>query len=173
TLRHTVIRTFENKRLIIPNSDMNKAAIENSSYGDSKVCFPLEFSITYESDADAAMQVIRNAIQRHPKYDEDKAEEALAAGRDPVEVLVNRLESSGIVLKVWVWAESLGVSNRMKSDIYLEVRRRFGFAGVDFAYLGHWGADKKQTPPPPAGAPPLSGEANRCPDRTQSDKEEG
>ncbi|MDR2420814.1 MAG: mechanosensitive ion channel family protein [Oscillospiraceae bacterium] len=134
TLRHTVIRTFENKRLIIPNSDMNKAAIENASYGGNKICMPLEFTITYESDAETAAQVIRNAIQRHPHYDDEKAEEALAAGKEPVEVLINRMEDSGIVLKVWVWAENLGVSHRMKSDIYFEVKKRFGYAHVDFAY---------------------------------------
>jgi small-conductance mechanosensitive channel len=134
TLRHTVIRTFENKRLIIPNSDMNRAAIENASYGDSKICMPMEFSITYESDVETAMEVIRNAIQRHPDYDDAKAEEALAAGRPPVEVLVNRMEDSGIVLKVWVWAKNIGVSHRMKSDIFIEVQRRFGYAHVDFAY---------------------------------------
>ncbi|MDR0446046.1 MAG: mechanosensitive ion channel family protein [Oscillospiraceae bacterium] len=134
TLRHTVIRTFENKRLIIPNSDMNKAAIENANYGESRVCFPMEFSITYESDAETAMQVIRNAIQRHPGYDDAKAEEARAAGREPVEVLVNRLEPLGIVLKVWVWSATLSASYKMKSDIYIEVRKRFRFAHVDFAY---------------------------------------
>jgi small-conductance mechanosensitive channel len=134
TLRHTVIRTFENKRLIIPNSDMNKAAIENASYGDRKICMPLEFSITYESDVETAIQVIRNAIQRHPKYDDAKADEDLAAGKEPVEVLVNRLEDSAVVLKVWVWAESIGIAYRMRSDIFIEVQKRFRFAHVEFAY---------------------------------------
>ena len=41
TLHHTAVRTFENKRVIIPNSKMNSAIIENADYADSKVCvFP-------------------------------------------------------------------------------------------------------------------------------------
>ena len=38
TLHHTAVRTFENKRVIIPNSKMNSAIIENADYADSKVC---------------------------------------------------------------------------------------------------------------------------------------
>jgi small-conductance mechanosensitive channel len=48
--------------------------------------------------------------------------------------LVNRMEESGIVLRVWVWAETLEASYRLKSDIMLGVHRRFGDEGVRFAY---------------------------------------
>ncbi|MDR0838334.1 MAG: mechanosensitive ion channel family protein [Oscillospiraceae bacterium] len=134
TLRHTVIRTFENRRLFIPNSNMNKAAIENSNYGDSKICMPLEFTVTYDSDLEVAMQVVRNAIMRHPQYDDAKAEEDRRAGKEPVQVLINRLETLGIVLKVWVWAESSSASYKMKSDITLEVWKHFKYAHVEFAH---------------------------------------
>ncbi len=50
TLHHTAVRTFENKRVIIPNSKMNSAIIENADYADSKVCVFLTVGITYESD---------------------------------------------------------------------------------------------------------------------------
>ena len=49
TLHHTAVRTFENKRVIIPNSKMNSAIIENADYADSKVCVFLTVGITYES----------------------------------------------------------------------------------------------------------------------------
>lgn len=36
SLRHTVIRTFENSRIIVPNSIMNKAVLENVNFSESK-----------------------------------------------------------------------------------------------------------------------------------------
>ncbi|MDR3277270.1 MAG: mechanosensitive ion channel family protein [Oscillospiraceae bacterium] len=134
TLRHTVIRTFENKRLIIPNGVMNKSVIENANFAGDKLCMPLEFCVTYESDLERAMSLIRDVIMRHPDYDEVKANEAIAKGEEPVEVFANRLEDSGVVLRVWVWAASLSVSIRLKSDILLGVRKRFAESGVHFAY---------------------------------------
>jgi small-conductance mechanosensitive channel len=134
TLRHTVIRTAENKRLFIPNSDMNKAAIENSNYGEARLYMPLEFTITYETNIDVAIQVVTNVILRHPSFDDAQAERDRAVGKDPVGVLVNRFEDSGIVLKVWVWAENLSSSYAMKSDILREVHKHFKYAHVEFAY---------------------------------------
>lgn len=151
TLRHTVIRTFEQKRMFIPNSNMNKAAIENSNYGEGRVRFAMEFTITFESDLDAAIKVVTNAILRHPRFDDEKAEDDRAHGRDPVEVRVSRFEPNGVVLRVWVWAPTLSESYRMRSDILREVKTRFGYAHVRFAYPHIEMVDKNsvQTPPKP------------------------
>ena len=46
TLHHTAIRTYENKRVIVPNSVMNNSIIENADYGDSRVCAFLEIGVT-------------------------------------------------------------------------------------------------------------------------------
>ena len=44
TLRHTVIRTFENNRVVIPNSVIGSEIIENASLVDEKVCKFVDFS---------------------------------------------------------------------------------------------------------------------------------
>jgi small-conductance mechanosensitive channel len=134
TMRHTVIRTFENKRLIIPNGVMNKSVIENYNITDKKLCIPLEFTITYESDAEKAIQIIKDVIMRHPNYDEEKANAAISSGKPPVQVNVNRFDPSGVVLSVWVWAANFSISITMKSDILLGVMKRFNESGVALAY---------------------------------------
>ena len=47
TLRHTVIRTYMNVRIIIPNSTMGAAKIENSTYSKG-ACYPITVTIAYE-----------------------------------------------------------------------------------------------------------------------------
>ena len=67
TMRHTVIRTINNRRVIIPNSQMNSYTIENFNYIDNENVKLVDFSISYESDVDKAMKIIKEkmlSIQR-------------------------------------------------------------------------------------------------------------
>lgn len=134
TLRHTVIRTFENKRLIVPNNSFNSCTIENSSYSEDKICLLLEFGITYESDAVTAMQIISDVVLMHPNYLDQRTQEEITNGVPPVKLAVMRLEPSSVVIRAWVWAANTDVSVSMRSDIFLGVQMRFKQSGIDFAY---------------------------------------
>ena len=50
TLRHTIIQTLENTKIIIPNSVIDKAVLENITAVDSHKGNFLEVEISYESD---------------------------------------------------------------------------------------------------------------------------
>ena len=69
SLRHTVIETLEKTRLIIPNTILNKAIVENISdtLDDIKINHLL-ISIDYDSDVDLAKKIIREEVCRHPLY---------------------------------------------------------------------------------------------------------
>ncbi len=49
TLRHTVIRNFENKRIIISDE-----GVISSNFGNDKICKWIEIGISYDSDIDKA-----------------------------------------------------------------------------------------------------------------------
>lgn len=134
TLRHTVIRTFENKRLIIPNGTINVSAIENANYNESKVCMLLDFSITYDSDPHLAMEIISDVVLLHPDYYDNRTPDEITEGEAPVSVLVTKFDTSALVIRAWVWAENLKKMMSMRSDILLGVRRRFIESGIKFAY---------------------------------------
>ncbi|MDR2357191.1 MAG: mechanosensitive ion channel family protein [Oscillospiraceae bacterium] len=134
TLRHTVVRTFENRRLIIPNGVINRSSIENSSFSDRKICMFLDFSVTYDSDIDLAIQTISDVILMHPHYFDVRSTEDMTAGAPPVLVLVNELADSAVVIRARVWVRDFSLSLNMKNDILLETYRRFKDAGLNFAY---------------------------------------
>ena len=134
TLRHTVIRTFENKRLIIPNNTFNTCTIENSTYSEEKICMHLEFTITYESDAVTAMQIVSDVVLMHPDYLDIRTQEDITNGLPPVRTAVMRFDPSAVVIRAWVWAADTDTSISMRSDILLGVQMRFKQAGIDFAY---------------------------------------
>ena len=68
TMRHTVVRTFENKRIIIPNSIVSVDIIENAHITEEKVCRFLEIGISYDSDVNKAITIIQEEVQRHPDF---------------------------------------------------------------------------------------------------------
>lgn len=134
TLRHTIVRTFENKRLIIPNGMINSTAIENVTYTHDPLCQMLEFSVTYESDAEKAMQIIAKIVREHPKFRDVRTQEQKNAGAPEVKVRVVNFDSSAVVLRAWVWSDDPGTGIDMKSDILLAVQKEFAASGIEFAY---------------------------------------
>ncbi|MDR0818667.1 MAG: mechanosensitive ion channel family protein [Oscillospiraceae bacterium] len=126
TFRHTVIRTFENKQLIIPNSTLSKSLIENYTSGDSAICIIMDFGIEYGSDVENAVERIRFAVETV------FGEREFAV--DGLSVLVDKLDDSAIVLRLRVMAPSLGVLGALKSEINLKVIDEFATSGVSFAY---------------------------------------
>ena len=105
TLRHTAIRTYENKRVIVPNSVMNSSIIENADYGDSRVCSFLEIGVTYESDIARAKQLLAEEIARQPDFLDVRTPEQLAAGAPLVQVVVLALAESSVTLRASLWAK--------------------------------------------------------------------
>lgn len=80
TLRHTVIRTLTNSRIIIPNSEMSKEKIENADYGDSTASSFLDVSVAYESNLELAMEVMAKVIGEHPLYCDVRTDEEKEQG---------------------------------------------------------------------------------------------
>lgn len=134
TLHHTTIRTWENKRVIIPNSKMNSAIIENADYADSKVCVFLNFSVTYESNLQTAKEILAQQVAQHPSYLDNRSAEEKAADAPEVLVRVTELGTSAVTLRAWVWAHDNATAAAMKSDLLQSVKAAFEQAGVELAY---------------------------------------
>lgn len=66
TLRHTIIKDYENRRIIIPNSSISEATIINSNIQDEKIRKHIIFSISYDSNIDKAMKIITEEAMAHP-----------------------------------------------------------------------------------------------------------
>ena len=56
------------KRQIIPNSTFNKEILENSNFSDSRICNYVEIGVTYESDLDLALEIMREEALAHPSH---------------------------------------------------------------------------------------------------------
>lgn len=83
TLRHTVLRNFQNNRILIPNSKMNSEMIENTNFSEQLVTNFLDIGISYSSDIDHAMSIIQQEVLAHPDFYDNRSEQDKEAGVPP------------------------------------------------------------------------------------------
>lgn len=134
TLHHTAIRTWENKRVIIPNSKMNSSIIENADYADSKVCVFMQVGVTYESDIDLAKKLLREEILRQPEFLDVRTPEQKAAGAPPVQVVVLELADSAVTLRASLWAKDNSTAFSLKCAVLENIKKLYEQNGIDIAY---------------------------------------
>ena len=134
TLRHTVIRNFENKRIIIPNSVISSDVIINSDLVDEEICRLILFGISYDSDIDKAKAIIKEEALKHPFCIDHRTAEQKEAGEDPVIVRVVNLGDSSVDLKVWVWARKQAEGFILQCDLLESVKKRFDAEGISIPF---------------------------------------
>ena len=134
TLRHTMIRTFENKRIIVPNSVISNEIIENSNIVEDKVCNHIEIGISYDSDEDKAIQIIVEEAMKHPSFLDNRTFEEINAGEPSVNVRVVGFGDSSVNLKAWVWSKDTVSGFIMKCDLNKSIKKRFDNEGVEIPF---------------------------------------
>lgn len=133
SLRHTAIRTPENKRIIIPNGKINQGVIENANYADNRVCEFFDVGITYESDLERAIAILRAEVMKQPLH-LDVRNPDTQAEEPEVQVEVVELADSAVILRAWLWATNLGNAMKLKYAVNRAIKARFDAEGIEFAY---------------------------------------
>lgn len=134
TLRHTVILSFQNKRIIIPNAVISSETIVNDSIGDSRVCKWIEVGISYDSSIDKAMKIMEEVALNHKSCIDFRTQKEKDAGEPQVLVRVIRFGDFSVDLRAYVWAEDAATSFQMHSDINRELKRRFDEEGIEIPF---------------------------------------
>ncbi|MEM7101683.1 MAG: mechanosensitive ion channel family protein [Bacteroidota bacterium] len=134
TLRHTVIRDFENKRIIIPNSIISDEVLINSDIVDGKICKWIDIQISYDSDLLLAKSIIRDEIINHQFHIDPRNEEQITNGDDMAPVRVVQHTESGMLLRGWAWAENAASAFQMGCDLLESIKLRFDKEGIEIPY---------------------------------------
>lgn len=130
TMRHTVIRTINNRRVIIPNSQMNSYTIENFNYIDNENVKLVDFSISYESDVDKAMKIIKDEMKKLYKPNEKGKNKDVEYPK----VRVASWDESGINLRAWVWGKDNGEVFENMYKLNYVIKKRFESEGIEIPY---------------------------------------
>jgi small-conductance mechanosensitive channel len=120
TLRHTVIRTTDNKRIIVPNSIMSMEPIINWSIKQPEIIWMVDFDLEKASDIDRAREIILKAAKDHPMVMKDK----------PINVLLLNSRYSELTLRLEVPVPGRNVAKVIGCDIREAVKKEFEVAGI-------------------------------------------
>ena len=125
TARYVVVRALDGTEAIIPNETVITSAVINQSYTDRKVAIAMSVQISYESDLELAMQILREVAKRHPRV----LPEPVPA------VLIKAFADNGIDLELAAWVEDpeQGKTN-LRSEIYYGIWQEFKARGVVIPY---------------------------------------
>ncbi|MEM3383467.1 MAG: mechanosensitive ion channel [Nitrososphaerales archaeon] len=125
TLRHTVIRIWDNRRMIIPNSVLDDEVIINYSLKDPTMLVPIFVQISYESDLDKAMKIMVDIAKKHP--------DCLPIENIP-NVVVMEFAESGILLRLLSRAKDQPTAFRMARDLLYQIKKEFDANGIEIPY---------------------------------------
>ncbi len=131
---HTVIKNVLNQaRVIIPNSKMDTAVIENSYYEAKKESSNfIDITVSFESDLPLACEIMAEEVVNHPLFNHKDP------GKDPQEitpVFAKSIDLTGVCLRISVTTNTIEENFTACSDIRKNIVRRIQETpGVAFAY---------------------------------------
>ncbi len=134
TLRHTVIRNFENKMIVIPNSIINKEKLINYDLGEMKICERIEIGISYDSDIALAKKIMQEECENHPKILDNRTEIEILDGLPIVRVSLTSLNDSSVTIRAWAWARNYTDSFNMRCDLLESIKIRYDEEGIEIPF---------------------------------------
>lgn len=118
----TVIHTFDNQKVYIPNGVITGGTITNiSTTGELRTEWT--FGIGYGDDIDKARGIIKNLLENHESVIKER----------PIDIFVSELADSSVNFKVRCWTKT---ENKWPVYFYLieEVKKAFDREGVNIPY---------------------------------------
>ncbi|RMJ03150.1 Small-conductance mechanosensitive channel [Marinobacter litoralis] len=122
TILYTIIDTFDNRRVVIPNGQLSNASLTNMSVYETRRC-DMSFGIGYGDDIDKAKAVVLRLIQEDERALKDPA---------PM-VVVGSLGDSSVNLTVRAWTKA-GDLWPFNWDMQERVKKAFDAEGISIPF---------------------------------------
>ena len=119
----TEIKTPDNRKIIIPNSQVASSEIINYSSEDERRV-DVVFHISYSDDVELAKKVILSVVDKHPLIDKE---------RDVPFARVTAYEESSVVITCRVWCKTADFWT-VHFDLLEQVRVKFTEEGINIPY---------------------------------------
>ena len=122
SLGYTVLRTFDNRRVVLSNGTIASQIMINLSSVDPRVMLTPTISIGYDSDIEKARAIILELAHAHEGV---------------VEVVgcpVVNLGASSVDLSLRAWSPDSATAKGAEYDLLEQIKRRFDAAGIEIPY---------------------------------------
>ena len=129
-LRHTTILTFENRRVVIPNSIIGEERIVNSSIREEATCQFVEIPVAVDADLKKARRIMEQESLAHPTQYDKRTPEEVQAGDPEVAVRVVDIKEGSVLLRAYVWAPDPVSARVMRYELNERILERFAQEGI-------------------------------------------
>lgn len=136
-LRHTVVTTWDNRRLIIPNSIISDEAIINWSIEDPTIMWPVDIGISYDSDINLARSIMTDEAKNHSnvmKLEEIRAFHPEVTEGSEIKVLTTELGDFAVNMKMLVWVKDRSLAFLTGCELQESIKKRFDHEGVEIPF---------------------------------------
>ena len=124
-IRYTLVQTFDNKEIMIPNEDFITNKVINWTFSDKEVRVKVDIGVSYDEDMDLVKKLILEAGNEN---DDDQV------AQKPVCFMTEFGDSSvNFILFVWVSKVSL-VPHQKRSDILFSIWNKFEAHNIRIPY---------------------------------------
>ncbi|MFB6206683.1 MAG: mechanosensitive ion channel family protein [Haloglomus sp.] len=136
TLRYTKVFTLNNTFLVIPNGSIRERDVINYSAEDSRTRLSLDVLVTYESDIQAARELIEEAARKTEKVIEGGPDIRIGSARYPAAptCYIDAFGDHGVNLRLRYWATEPYKLLTLRSRVQTNVWDRLEDADVEIAY---------------------------------------
>lgn len=112
-MRATTLETFDGKDIVVPNEQFITTSFTNWTHYDNFQRYSIEFSVSYKTDIDKMLELVKNTVRSHPQV-LSEPEEADAE--------IDGFGESGIDILVEFWIEGIDDGpNHVDADLKLMI----------------------------------------------------
>ena len=122
TLGYTILKTFDNRRIVVPNSILTTQPSVNLSMLDPMLIIEVPFTIGYSSDIEKAREILAGLADKHPKV------------RSVENCPVTEHGSFGVKLLLRVWCANSVDGRDFLFDIMEQAKNAFDANGIEIPY---------------------------------------
>lgn len=122
SLGYTTLRTFDNRRIVLPNSAVSNQTTVNLTSVEPSVLAIVPVSIGYDADLDTARAILMELAAAHPKVE------------SVVSCPVVALGASSVDLSLRAWTANPDDAMAVKFDLLEQAKRRFGASNIEIPY---------------------------------------
>jgi small conductance mechanosensitive channel len=122
TLGYTVLQTFDNRRIVVPNSVMATQVTINHTAVNPRQMVLVPIGISYTANIDRARQILLELAQTHPLVQE------------VVNCPVTQLGDSSVNLSLRAWCANAVEAIQVEFDLYEQAKKRFEQEGIEIPF---------------------------------------
>ena len=123
-LRATVVQTFDQAEVVVPNNDLISNQVTNWTLADRKMRLTIPVGVAYGSDIGLVMKTLNEIAKENASVLKDP----------PPQVLFSTLGASSLDFDFRVWLSDYGDRRRVQSELLLEIDRRFRQLDIEIPF---------------------------------------